>query len=240
MTETGSPRAYRTYGKGRSVRLDKATYKVPGACYFVTLCCRDRRRDLAHPKVARAVVDTWSEVTATRGFRLWALCVMPDHLHALLELGVQETHAASSLVCGEPPEPETPGVPRSARPGATKERKRTRRLQGQAPDRGGNVASGLVPDEQETPRPSPASEGHTTEPRYSPGDIIREVKGRSLLRVRGVAPLFWQARFYDHVVRESENPVAIAEYVVNNPVRSALVQDWRQWPWTYVDPEVFE
>jgi REP element-mobilizing transposase RayT len=68
------------------------------------------------------------------------------------------------------------------------------------------------------------------------GDVVREVKGRSLLGVRGVGRIRWQARFYDHVVRDFEDPTEIARYMVNNPVRAEMVEDWTQWPWIYVDP----
>jgi REP element-mobilizing transposase RayT len=44
---------------------------------------------------------------------------------------------------------------------------------------------------------------------------------------------FWQAESYDHVVRKGELE-RILSYVVENPVKAALVDDWQQWPYTYL------
>ena len=253
MSNRRPSETYRTYGRGRSVRLDRATYSMPGTLYFVTLCCNARRRDLAHQEVARVVMDTWHEVTAARGYRLWALCIMPDHLHVLLELCGQDKDAASGAGAKTP----------DTRSGATQEERVVPDGAGaKTPDtRSGatekeNVASGLVPDGAGAKTPdarSGATQGERVASQKEPeevvraerrepagayplGDVVREVKGRSLLGVRGVGRIRWQARFYDHVVRDFEDPTEIARYMVNNPVRAEMVEDWTQWPWIYVDP----
>ena len=41
----------------------------------------------------------------------------------------------------------------------------------------------------------------------------------------------WQPRYYDHIVRAEENLRAIAEYILENPVRRALVEHVEDWPW---------
>jgi putative transposase len=41
---------------------------------------------------------------------------------------------------------------------------------------------------------------------------------------------FWQAGFFDHVLRGSESYSAKWEYVRDNPVRAGLVTHWDQWP----------
>jgi len=46
---------------------------------------------------------------------------------------------------------------------------------------------------------------------------------------------FWQAESYDHVVRRGELERILA-YVVENPVKAGLVEDWQQWPYTYLAP----
>ena len=40
----------------------------------------------------------------------------------------------------------------------------------------------------------------------------------------------WQKDFHDHVIRASEDLGAHIRYVANNPVRRALVADWREYP----------
>jgi REP element-mobilizing transposase RayT len=42
----------------------------------------------------------------------------------------------------------------------------------------------------------------------------------------------WQPRFYDHIVRRSEDGQKIALYILENPVRKGLVEDLQSWPWS--------
>ena len=51
---------------------------------------------------------------------------------------------------------------------------------------------------------------------------------------------FWQPESYDHVVRGERELVRIVRYVQNDPVLAGLVQDWQEWPWTYVKEEFGE
>jgi len=42
----------------------------------------------------------------------------------------------------------------------------------------------------------------------------------------------WQARYYDHIVRRSEDGTHIAQYILENPVRKGLVQEADAYPWS--------
>lgn len=42
----------------------------------------------------------------------------------------------------------------------------------------------------------------------------------------------WQPRYYDHIVRADEDLWAIAEYIMENPVRKGLVSRPEDWPWS--------
>lgn len=41
----------------------------------------------------------------------------------------------------------------------------------------------------------------------------------------------WQPRYYDHIIRTDESLIAIAEYILDNPVRKRLVEHAEDWPW---------
>lgn len=41
----------------------------------------------------------------------------------------------------------------------------------------------------------------------------------------------WQPRFYDHILRESDDPMKQIRYIVENPVRAGLVGIWSDYPW---------
>ncbi len=66
---------------------------------------------------------------------------------------------------------------------------------------------------------------------------MRLLKGKSgalcnrILRRRGS---FWQHESYDHVVRDEREYERILAYIVNNPVKAGLVEDWREWPYMFV------
>ena len=51
-------------------------------------------------------------------------------------------------------------------------------------------------------------------------------------KLLGRTGAFWQAESYDHVVRKGKLERVVA-YVLENPVKAGLVEDWEQWPYTY-------
>ena len=49
----------------------------------------------------------------------------------------------------------------------------------------------------------------------------------------GIADL-WHNNYYDHIVRSDESIQNIAEYILNNPVRKNMVEDWRDYPFSKI------
>lgn len=49
----------------------------------------------------------------------------------------------------------------------------------------------------------------------------------------GRSGTFWQDESYDHVVRDQAELERIVKYVLNNPVKAGLVNDWKEWKWSY-------
>ena len=65
------------------------------------------------------------------------------------------------------------------------------------------------------------------------GEAMKLFKGRSaqsVNRVLGRRGKVWQIAYYDHAVRKDEDIVAIARYIVANPVRAGLVERVGQYP----------
>ena len=50
----------------------------------------------------------------------------------------------------------------------------------------------------------------------------------------------WQEESFDHVLRSSEGLDAKIEYVLQNPVRRGLVNDWREYRWAWQRGELEE
>ena len=49
----------------------------------------------------------------------------------------------------------------------------------------------------------------------------------------GYTGMVWQRSFYDHALRKDEDLLKVAEYIVYNPVRKGLVEDWRDYPFSW-------
>ncbi|NEU69127.1 REP-associated tyrosine transposase [Spirosoma agri] len=45
---------------------------------------------------------------------------------------------------------------------------------------------------------------------------------------------FWQAESYDHIVRNAKSFERIINYILNNPVKAELAENWEDWPHTYL------
>jgi REP element-mobilizing transposase RayT len=54
-----------------------------------------------------------------------------------------------------------------------------------------------------------------------------------LLRKKGLDGSCWQRGFYDHALRKEEDVQRAADYIVNNPVRKGLVENWRDYPFSW-------
>jgi len=66
------------------------------------------------------------------------------------------------------------------------------------------------------------------------GSIVRSLKRfttRESWRL-GYEGKLWQDRFYDHILRESEDALDIAEYIRQNPVRKGLVLAPEEYRWS--------
>ncbi len=50
---------------------------------------------------------------------------------------------------------------------------------------------------------------------------------------------FWESESYDHWVRDDEEFRRIVKYVLDNPVKAGLVNNWRDWQWSYVRDSKF-
>jgi len=70
--------------KRKCIRLSPENYLGERA-YFVTICCDDRQPHLAAPDTARDVLAALLESASSFYFLLHAYCIMPDHIHLLVE-----------------------------------------------------------------------------------------------------------------------------------------------------------
>jgi REP element-mobilizing transposase RayT len=70
--------------------------------------------------------------------------------------------------------------------------------------------------------------------------IMKSLKGftaREANKILGRRGQFWDTESYDHEVRDGLEFKRIKRYILNNPVKAGLVQDWRDWTWNWVEGE---
>ena len=66
--------------------------------------------------------------------------------------------------------------------------------------------------------------------------IMQSLKGYTAWkanRILGRSGKFWHHESYDHVVRNPIELQRIVTYVLNNPIKAGLVDEWQKWQWSY-------
>ena len=63
--------------------------------------------------------------------------------------------------------------------------------------------------------------------------LLKGYSSRQANRILGLSGAFWQAESYDHVVRPGELE-RIIRYVLDNPVKAGLVDEWEKWPYSFL------
>jgi REP element-mobilizing transposase RayT len=67
-------------------------------------------------------------------------------------------------------------------------------------------------------------------------EIMQMMKGasaRAINRKNGKHGAIWQEESFDRIIRSSENLDAKIAYILENPARSGLVNDWREYKWIW-------
>lgn len=68
---------------------------------------------------------------------------------------------------------------------------------------------------------------------------LKRVSGKrcnEILHRTGLA--FWEEESYDRIVRDEKEFFNILNYILRNPVKAKLAKSWKDWPYTYVQPEL--
>jgi REP element-mobilizing transposase RayT len=76
--------------------------------------------------------------------------------------------------------------------------------------------------------------------KYPVTDTLRLIKGRTAREANlelGRTGSFWQHESYDHFIRDEKELKRTILYILNNPVKAGLVEEWRNWKFTYISPE---
>ena len=65
-------------------------------------------------------------------------------------------------------------------------------------------------------------------------DLIHRIKQIISFELKGKYPYrqLWQDRYFDHIIRNEKELIIIACYILENPVRKKLVNDFRDWQYS--------
>ena len=91
--------SYKTWGKSRSLRLKDFNYASPGVAYHIAIGANEKQNIFTKPSINQMVVDTLENSAKLYGYKLIAYCLMPDHLHVLVQAG-EDAKALREFVRG--------------------------------------------------------------------------------------------------------------------------------------------
>jgi putative transposase len=75
----------RNWQPRKRIRLDASVYAEPGRLCSITIAVKARRRVFGNRAVAEATVAVLKHLADRHGVPIHAYCIMPDHVHLLLE-----------------------------------------------------------------------------------------------------------------------------------------------------------
>jgi len=70
----------------KRIHLKNFDYKGPYR-YFITICCFNKKPVFKASVLIKWLTNALQEKSKSYGFKTWAYCFMPDHMHLLIEGG---------------------------------------------------------------------------------------------------------------------------------------------------------
>ena len=64
---------------------------------------------------------------------------------------------------------------------------------------------------------------------------IKGVSSRETNKILNTLGSIWQEESFDRLVRDDLELYNVINYVINNPVEAHLVNDWKDWKYTYIN-----
>jgi putative transposase len=125
--------------------------------YFITICTDRKRRLFENDEQVNSTLEILANESLIYGFKVWAYCFMPDHLHLLLEGDKMDADMKLFVKVFK---------------------QKTGYLYNKESDMTGNGGK------------------------------------------------MWQSSYYDHVLRSDEDTYEVLKYILNNPVRKGLVNNY--------------
>ena len=200
----------------RSIRMKGYDYSSPGA-YFVTICTQGRECILDDPVVTGIITDVWHALPGWfPTIALDEFVVMPNHVHFILWIHPSDAVEATLAVAQDGAGANRAG----ASPAPT---------EGKTQDVGATLAVAL--ETEIAPWTIPEPEKVNLNPTL--GDVVGAFQSLVftvyLDWIEANDPTrrakFWQRNYYEHVIRNERELLAIRQYIRLNPDNWALDRD---------------
>ncbi len=189
-------------------------YNFSGDIHFVTTRTFKNKEYFKDEKCCELFLGNLDKLRNELKFKIFGYCIMPNHVHLLIQLQVDD-------ICRVSGELSVPGVTRVT-PNSFGEQRR-------APNEFGVTQEGYVPNEF----------GVTQEAGYAPNEfsvtregnisyIVKRIKGASArginkqLKQKGS---FWNHGFYDFNIYSPKKFNEKLNYIHNNPIKANLTDD---------------
>ena len=230
----------------RSIRLRGYNYSRQGF-YFVTICAHEGHiifggitdGEMRLNDMCVIAHNCWNDIPSHfPNAVLREYIIMPNHIHGIIELVGARFIAPNSLAPGNPtPDNPAPNPPAPGNPAPNPRTPENPTPNNQTP--GNHVPDTHAPNtqtsENHTPgSPAPNNRKHENQGAKNQGainraptaeaghlgGIIRWFKGRTTFECRKKQFVtLWQRNYYEHIIRNDDDYIRIAEYIANNPAK---------------------
>ena len=205
----------------KSLRLPNYDYASPGA-YFVTICAWRRKLLFDIPGAREAVQTSWEGLLGIfGGIELDEFVIMSNHAHGIVWIvagGLYRLH---------------PGTWGSNSDSIDENRERGRR--------GEQLLAPPTSAPTSAPTPAHTTPASTPPPPIKPvvlGNIVGAFKTAASSAINNIRKTpgqpVWQPNYYEHIIRNDRELLAIRQYIQDNPLRWALDLDnpanWARMP----------
>ncbi|MCX6761269.1 MAG: hypothetical protein NTY33_00265 [Candidatus Moranbacteria bacterium] len=212
----------------KSTRLENYDYSQNGL-YFVTICTKDRKELLGEVIGGKIILNNvgeivrrfWQEIPKHFPFvSLDEFAVMPNHLHGIIEIlknPIVETHFNASKTN------ITSKINDASRVNIAQGKQGAVMFKDGIAHKDALTCQDALKCVSTENNKKPGGVTGLKNPSLNPdslSNIIKLYKGRCVFEIRkqlNPITFAWQARFYDHIIRNDESLNKIREYIVKNP-----------------------
>lgn len=93
----------------------------------------------------------------------------------------------------------------------------------------------LLVDTQDIPLPLPSKDGKQQTPLSYALFLLKGRTARQANLTLNRQGAFWRRESYDHVVRDEREYERIVSYILDNPVKAGLVENWQDYPYAFLN-----